>query len=84
MKEGICATCSKHHTCTYATTSQIVIECDEYEGEVNGNTVKTPQNYIPYQVFANSEEGLCATCGIRETCTYKEGHAVVTQCEDFC
>ncbi|MCL6519462.1 MAG: hypothetical protein K6T99_06480 [Armatimonadetes bacterium] len=84
MKEGICTSCVKRNVCTFTTNSESIIECDEYEGEVNGNGKKIPKDYIPYLIFETNNEGLCDTCGFREKCTYKESHSAVVQCEDFC
>jgi len=84
MKDGICATCAKGHICTFPTAFKTVTQCDEYEGEVNGHAAKSPVSYVAYMASGGHEEGLCATCGIRTTCTYTGDHAGVVQCEDFC
>gem|GEM_PF-3018499 len=86
MKDGICFTCTKRHTCTFPSLIQPILQCDEYDGESTRPTAhstagKTNVKVEPLQ----SDSSLCVTCSIRTTCTYpSSSKTLVLECADYC
>ena len=81
--QGLCSTCNKNNACSHAKdTEQPVLQCEEFDGYA-ADPARAKGKTTIGEKDSGKYKGLCANCGIRETCTYPKPEGGVWHCEEY-
>ena len=84
---GLCATCAKAEGCTFPRKRGVPVRrCEGFVGcdsSSRARPAREPRGRAAASPEGGAQEGLCARCANRETCTFPKPEGGVWDCEEY-